>query len=131
LASGSAFSLIERASERIIGSSRYHDYEAARREIEIGWTFLARPWWGGSTNREVKDLMLNHAFTFVDTVVFWVGETNWRSQRAMEKIGGIRRKEPGMRLLDGRSFSHVVFEIEKRAFERQVTGERPNSSLVA
>ena len=113
VAGGSAFSIVDRASGRIIGSSRYHDYDPAQREIEIGWTFLAREYWGGSTNREVKDLMLAHAFTFVDTVVFWVGETNWRSQRAMEKIGGARRAEPGIRMLDGKTYSHVVFEIRK------------------
>jgi RimJ/RimL family protein N-acetyltransferase len=116
LASGSAFSIVDRKSDRIIGSSRYHDHESEAREIEIGWTFLARPWWGGNTNREVKDLMLGHAFNFVDTVVFWVGETNWRSQRAMEKIGAIRRAAPGIRTLDGKAYSHVVFEIRKSAF---------------
>ena len=36
--------------------------------------------------------MLDHAFTFVDTVIFWVGDANWRSQGAMTKIGGIRRE---------------------------------------
>jgi RimJ/RimL family protein N-acetyltransferase len=116
-ASGSAFSIVEHASGGIIGSSRYHDYDPAKREIEIGWTFLARAWWGGSFNREVKDLMLAHAFAFVDTVVFWVGETNWRSQRAMEKIGGVRRAEPGVRVLDGKSYAHVVFEIRRDDFE--------------
>jgi RimJ/RimL family protein N-acetyltransferase len=119
LASGSAFSIVERASGRIIGSSRYHDYDAGKREIEIGWTFLARPYWGGSYNREIKDLMLAHAFAFVDTVVFWVGETNWRSQRAMEKIGGIRRDTPGIRTLDGKTYSHVVFEIRKDRYKHQ------------
>ena len=118
LASGSAFSIVDRASGRIIGSSRYHDYDPERREMEIGWTFLARPYWGGSYNREIKDLMLAHAFTFVDTVVFWVGETNWRSQRAMEKIGGIRRAGPGIRILDGKSWSHVVFEIRKDTYKQ-------------
>src|SRR5690242_8161598 len=65
LASGSAFSIIDRASGRIIGSSRYHDHDPQKREIEIGWTFLARSYWGGSTNLELKDLMLAYAFTFV------------------------------------------------------------------
>jgi len=116
LASGSAFCIVERASGSIIGSSRYHDYDPAKREIEIGWTFLACAYWGGSYNREIKNLMLAHAFTFVDTVLFWVGETNWRSQRAMEKIGGVRRAGPGIRVLDGKTWSHVVFEIRKDTF---------------
>src|SRR5262245_42371810 len=91
LACKSAFALVDRGSDTVIGSSRYHGHDPLKREIEIGWTFLARAYWGGGYNAEVKRLMLDHAFTFVDTVVFWVGETNWRSQRAMEKIGGVRR----------------------------------------
>jgi RimJ/RimL family protein N-acetyltransferase len=122
LASGSAFSIVERASGHIIGSSRYHDHDPERREIEIGWTFLTRPYWGGSYNREIKDLMLTHAFTFVDTVVFWVGEANWRSQRAMEKIGGVCRADPGIRALDGKNHSHVVFEIRKDNYKQPLCG---------
>ena len=59
-------------------------------EIEIGWTFLARSHWGGVYNQEMKHLMLRHAFKFVKRVIFLVGPQNLRSQRAMEKIGGVR-----------------------------------------
>jgi len=116
LASRSAFTFVDRNRYRIIGSSRYHGYDPKLSEIEIGWTFLTRPYWGGSTNAEVKKLMLDHAFTFVDTVVFWVGETNWRSQRAMEKIGGVRRPGLFTRALDGKTYQHVVFEIKQAGF---------------
>ncbi len=108
--SGGAFAVIDRATGRIIGSSRYFGYDEARSQIEIGWTFLARTYWGGIYNRELKELMLRHAFRFVDSVVFLVGPQNWRSQRAMEKIGGVRvgtvRRTP-----EGRE--NVVFEIRK------------------
>ena len=113
LASGAGFAFVDRETGRIIGSSRYHGWDSATKEIEIGWTFLARAYWGGSFNAEVKRLMLDHAFTFADTVVFWVGETNWRSQRAMEKIGGVRREGLKMRALGGRDVAHVVFEMRR------------------
>ncbi len=71
-------------------STRFHGYAPERSEIEIGWTFLARKYWGGRYNRELKDLMLAHAFKFVENVVFYVGQNNIRSQRATEKIGGIK-----------------------------------------
>jgi len=116
IASGSAFSFVDQQCGKIIGSSRYYGYNPASSEIEIGWTFLARTYWGGSYNLEIKRLMLAHAFKFVDTVVFWVGETNWRSQRAMQKIGGVRRPELQPRLLDGKTYAFVVFEIPKRDF---------------
>lgn len=90
LESGGALAVIDSADGRIIGSSRFHGYDEGRGEIEIGWSFLARSHWGGSYNAEMKRLMLAHAFRFVRSVVFLVGPENWRSQRAMEKIGGVR-----------------------------------------
>jgi N-acetyltransferase len=90
MASGGAFAVIDRKTGRIIGSTRYHDYREAEREIELGWTFLARSHWGGIYNGEMKRLLLHHAFQFVDRVLFIVGTENFRSQRAVEKIGGVR-----------------------------------------
>jgi RimJ/RimL family protein N-acetyltransferase len=113
LRSKAAFVFIDRATKEIIGSSRYHGFDPAQREIEIGWTFLTRPYWGGEYNREIKALMLDHAFGFADVVVFYVGETNLRSQRAMTKIGGVRREAMVSRTLHGTSYRHIVFEIRK------------------
>jgi len=90
LESGGAFVVIDRKSRQIIGSTRFHGYDPEKSEIEIGWTFLARKYWGGRFNAEMKDLLLNHAFKFVKSVVFFVGEDNVRSQKAMEKIGAIK-----------------------------------------
>lgn len=90
LESGGAFVVIDRKNKRIIGSTRFYGYEPEKSEIEIGWTFLARKYWGGRHNWEMKQLMLAHAFQFVDNVVFYVGENNMRSRRATEKIGAIK-----------------------------------------
>jgi len=90
LESGGAFVIIDRKTQRIIGSTRFHGYDPEKSEIEIGWTFLARKYWGGRYNREMKDLLLTHAFKFVESVVFFVGEDNVRTQKAMEKIGAIK-----------------------------------------
>ena len=86
-------------------------------EIEIGWTFLARSHWGGRANREVKRLMLDHAFTFVDTVIFWVGHENWRSQGAMTKIGGIKREGLFTRESSG-VMPYLIFEIAKSRYHQ-------------
>src|ERR1041384_7060185 len=69
--SGGALVVIDRENDRVIGSSRFHGYDFVRSEIEIGWTFLARSHWGGAYNRELKRLMLDHAFKFVDNVIFF------------------------------------------------------------
>jgi RimJ/RimL family protein N-acetyltransferase len=122
LASGSSFSFVDRATGKVIGSSRYYGYDAEKREIEIGWTFLAKAYWGGSYNGEIKRLMLDHAFTFVDTVIFFVGEGNRISQRAMEKIGGVRRAGLVPRELGGKVYGHVVFEICKSDWQTATPG---------
>ncbi len=87
---GGAFVIIDTKSQQIIGSTRFYGYDQERSEIEIGWTFLARKYWGGRYNRELKQLMLAHAFKFVENAIFFVGENNIRSQKATEKIGGIK-----------------------------------------
>ena len=115
LESGGAFVAIDRSTHEIIGSSRYFAYDPEKREIEIGWTFLARSYWGGKYNAEMKRLMLAHAFQFVDSVVFVVGATNFRSQRAVEKIGGVRS---GLRetSLHGKPVVHFVYQVKKPTF---------------
>jgi RimJ/RimL family protein N-acetyltransferase len=112
-----AFVFVDRGSNRLIGSSRYNDYKPAESEVEIGWTFLARSHWGGAANREVKRLMLDHAFTFLDTVIFWVGVENWRSLGAMKKIGGVLRDGRFTRALSG-DRPYVIFEITKARYEQ-------------
>jgi RimJ/RimL family protein N-acetyltransferase len=110
--SGGAFLVHDRKDGRVIGSSRYAGYDEASSEIEIGWTFLARSHWGGSYNREMKQLMLAHAFRFVRRVVFRVGPNNRRSQRALEKIGasylGLEADQQGGQL--------ALFEITRETF---------------
>ena len=118
LASGSAFAFVDRESGKIIGSSRYFGYDAENSEVEVGWTFLSREYWGGSYNLEIKRLMLDHAFRFVETVVFWVGADNKRSRRAMEKIGGILRGGIHTRDLSGED-PYVVFEIGKQVWRER------------
>ena len=112
LDSGGALLAIDAADRRVIGSSRFHGYKSEKRDIEIGWTFLARSHWGGLYNREMKHLMLRHAFQFVDTVIFLVGPNNIRSQRAVEKIGAVRiasRK-------NGQGRESVAYEITAQKF---------------
>lgn len=89
LGSAGALVVVDRATGQIIGSSRYHGFDATKREIEIGWTFLARQYWGGRYNGEMKRLMLAHAFEAVDRVLFRIGPENRRSRRAVEKLGAV------------------------------------------
>jgi RimJ/RimL family protein N-acetyltransferase len=110
LASGSGLTILDKATGGIIGASRYHS-DPERAEIEIGWTFLTRRYWGGRYNREIKRLMVNHALPFTGAVIFEVGEENWRSQAAMRKIGGVLREETRERAYGGRMVKQLVFEV--------------------
>jgi N-acetyltransferase len=90
LASGGALIAIDSETGRVVGSSRYDGYNQEKSQVEIGWTFLARSHWGGVYNGEMKRLMLEHAFKFVNNVVFVIGTQNFRSQKAVEKLGAVR-----------------------------------------
>ena len=105
--SGGAMIVLEAACGKVIGSSRFNGYDEGKSEIEIGWTFLAREYWGGVYNKEMKQLMLRHAFQFVQSVIFLIDPENWRSQKAIEKIGA---KRVGSRI-DGNGRESLVFQI--------------------
>lgn len=111
--SGGALVVIDKKSSKIIGSSRYHAHNNKKRTVEVGWTFLARAYWGGTYNGELKRLMLKHAFRFVDRVLFLIGPDNVRSKKAVEKIGGI---EVGSRA-EGPGGLSLVFELTESAYQ--------------
>lgn len=83
-----ALIILDRTSGEIIGSSRFKEIEGFSNGVEIGWTFIARTHWGGNYNKAIKDLMIEHAFNFVDNVVLYMANENIRSQKAVEKING-------------------------------------------
>lgn len=87
--SGGALIILDARTDEVIGSSRYYGLDENSSEIEIGWTFLTTKYWGGTYNRELKSLMLDHAFKYVDHVLFFVGPNNRRSRKAVEKLGAV------------------------------------------
>jgi N-acetyltransferase len=111
IASKGALVVIDRKSGRIIGSSRYWNLEP--HDVEIGWTFLERAYWGGEYNGEMKRLMIEHAFRFVERVVFVIGETNLRSQRAVKKIGATFFGPLDRTAPDGTIRRNVVYAITR------------------
>jgi RimJ/RimL family protein N-acetyltransferase len=130
LESGGALIAIDSKNGRVIGSSRFHWYDKEKREIEIGWTFLARSYWGGVYNGEMKQLMLDHAFKFASGVFFLVGPHNLRSQKAVEKIGGVR---VGSRL-DGSGRESFIYQISRPTFNvavKQSTRESRKANILS
>jgi len=112
--SGGALAVLDIKSGKIIGSSRFTDFDPAKSLVAVGFTFLTRDNWGGSRNLELKTLMLDHAFQFVETVVFVVGEKNFRSRRALEKIGAVSVTD-----FQSTKPHEVVFKIMQSDWARQ------------
>ena len=115
LESHGALAIVDNARNRVIGSSRYYDWDASTSQISIGYTFIEREYWGNGTNRELKDLMLNHVFQWVDIVWFHVGETNLRSRRAVEKLGAVLSHSED-RVLDDIPYTQLFYKLEASSF---------------
>jgi RimJ/RimL family protein N-acetyltransferase len=115
LASHGALAILEKDGGRIIGSSRYYEWNAAANAISIGYTFIERNHWGKGTNRELKGLMLPHIFQWAGTVWFHVGKANLRSRRAVEKLGATLSYEKE-RELEGKLFTQLYYKLEASSF---------------
>jgi RimJ/RimL family protein N-acetyltransferase len=90
VASKSAFIVYDKATNELIGSTRFYNLDPANSTIAIGYTFLAKKYWGGDHNKAMKKLLIDYAFQYVDTILFHIGETNIISQKAIAKIGATK-----------------------------------------
>ena len=109
------FAIVERESESVVGSTRYGNTALAHRHVEIGWTWVARPWQRTSVNTEAKWLMLRHAFERwgCQRVELKTDALNNRSRQAILRLGakeeGTLRKH--MVTDSGRQRDTVYFSI--------------------
>ncbi len=93
LASGGAFIIRDVDTGKTLGSTRFYDLKPLDNEIKIGYTFFSRDCWGKGINKQVKTLMLNYAFIYIEKVIFHIGAQNIRSQIAIEKLGAKKVSE--------------------------------------
>ena len=108
-----AFKIMDKSSNEAAGSTRFYDYNPKENSIFIGYTFYATKFWGSKLNPQVKKLMLDYIFQFVDKVNFHVGKDNIRSQKAMEKLGAKKVDEVNVAYFGEPEKLNVVFEIDK------------------
>ncbi|MAI48679.1 MAG: N-acetyltransferase [Hyphomicrobiaceae bacterium TMED74] len=87
LASGGTLAVSVRDTSEVIGCSRFYPVPDHPGEYGIGFTFLARSHWGGSWNKEMKELMVGHALKHFERVWFHIAPTNQRSQIATTRLG--------------------------------------------
>jgi RimJ/RimL family protein N-acetyltransferase len=109
------FATMEKATGRVIGSTRFANIERTHRRVEIGWTWVARPWQRTAVNTEAKLLLLTHAFEALGCmrVELKTDSLNERSRAAILRIGA---KEEGifrnhMITASGRIRHSVYFSI--------------------
>ena len=88
-----AFIIRDNKTNEVVGCSRYYDYDEIESSVLIGYTFIGIKFWGNGYNKTLKKLMLDYAFKFVDKVYFHIGAFNFRSQKAIEKIGATKVDE--------------------------------------
>ncbi|OUS40786.1 GNAT family N-acetyltransferase [Oleispira antarctica] len=112
---GLAFATIDKASGRVIGSTRFMKASLANKRVEIGFTFIAKSFQKTRVNTEAKLLMLTHAFNAMrlNRVEFITDYLNHTSRSAILRLGakeeGILRNH--MIMPDGRVRDSVLFSI--------------------
>ncbi len=87
-----AFAIRRRADECVVGSTSYMDIDVGNRRVEIGSTWIGPAWWRTEVNTATKLLLLGHAFDTLELerVALKTDHMNVRSQRAIERLGGVR-----------------------------------------
>ncbi|MDC1359308.1 GNAT family N-acetyltransferase [Gammaproteobacteria bacterium] len=105
------FGIFDKDSNKFIGSTRFYSSSKEGNSVRIGYTFLSPEYWGTFANVEIKKVMLNYAFQFVDKVFFDVAEKNKRSRKAIEKLGAIlsdKRKDKVTYQIDKNQYMHEI-----------------------
>lgn len=111
--SNGAFKITDKSSGEVLGSSRYYDFNEEDNSIFVGYTFYGTNSWGKGINPQVKKLMLDYVFRYVDKVYFHVGKNNLRSQIAMERLGGKKIAEEEVAYFGEPAKTNFVYEIKK------------------
>ena len=116
--SKSAFLVFEKSTNQLIGCTRYLNYDSVNSKIEIGYTFLAKEYWGGRYNKAMKKLLMSYAFQNVESVVFQIGSTNILAQKAILKIGASKINEIDFDL-NGKKLIVYEFEVKKEEWKNR------------
>ena len=85
--------IIDKNLGKFIGSTRFYSHDEAGRTVRIGYTFLSPEYWGTSANYQIKKVMLDYVFSYLEKVFFYIGENNIRSRKATEKLGAVQYKK--------------------------------------
>jgi RimJ/RimL family protein N-acetyltransferase len=117
-----AFLVLDVHSGLPIGCTRFYDLGKEPGSVAIGYTFLSRNYWGTTHNRALKSLMIDHAFKYVDKIIFHVGIHNIRSQKAVERLGAKNTgTEDVLYTGDAKSNLNIVYHLSKEDWDRNLS----------
>ena len=108
-----AFLVVSKDSGEVLGCTRFYDFNRENKSILIGYTFYGRNSWGKNVNPQIKKMMLDYIFQYVETVIFHVGKENVRSQVAMERLGAEKAGEEEIAYFGELAKINLVYEIRK------------------
>ncbi|GAB3920605.1 GNAT family N-acetyltransferase [Mucilaginibacter myungsuensis] len=110
-----AYLIIHKETDKVIGSTRFYDTEEEN-AIAIGYTFYAREYWGGKYNPSAKKLMMDHALKYFGAVIFHIGSTNFRSQKAIERLGAKKIGEQSIAYYGEMAKQNFIYRIGKEGW---------------
>lgn len=122
MAAGGTLIVTDKSTDQVIGCSRFYVGPDAPNDIAIGFTFLNHRYWGGAVNLRMKQLMLDHAFTYYERVWFHIAPDNIRSQKATTKIGAVFTCEKELDL-SGSLVQWKCYRLDRAAW-RKVAADR-------
>lgn len=127
------FVIIHKTTKEIIGSTRFFQIVPKDKKLEIGWTWIIQKYWGTDVNYECKLLLLTYCFETLQArrVQLKTDETNLRSRKAIERIGGhfegILRKDKIKENGDSRNAAYYsITDDEWHIAKQKITGQLDN-----
>jgi RimJ/RimL family protein N-acetyltransferase len=110
------FTIRDKSAGIVIGSTRFYSHDAAGEAVRFGYTFLCPKYWGSGANQEMKEVLLEYAFIIVKNVYFDIGKENFRSRKAVEKLGAVECAGDDEKVVYGLSkdvFSHRAWGVRR------------------
>jgi RimJ/RimL family protein N-acetyltransferase len=89
------FTVVKKADNKIIGSTRFCNVESPNRRAEIGYTWYAKSFQRTGVNTECKYLLLKHAFETLEAIAVEL-RTHWHNHKSRSAIARIGAKQDGV-----------------------------------
>lgn len=115
-----AFIVYDNTTGNVVGSSRYYDLDKEDNSVTVGYTFIGRGFWGKGHNAALKKLMFDYAFQFVDKIIIHIGATNFRSQKATEKLGAVKISQIEVAYYGEPLKWNFVYQVDKAKWMQSV-----------